>query len=237
MFFTRLNELMQDDQTINLNLLKKGGRIHVCVMPKVRNMAAAAAGKLIPLSLSGTPAELDQGFFTAICEPIKERFGLISNTEAFRENTKSATAKKPQNSNQGVGAGSDGKQSKNEKKIAEAVAHEKAGRWPEAYAIYKKISEAEPGNQTMKEKVREVWEKMAQRPLFGPPAEELSVEEPELVQEEELDDEMISEEEEETDDDDTTDGDIPDPAADDKAIADKQPVDMFAQLMGMANSI
>lgn len=169
MFFSKLDQLLQDGQILNLNLLKKGDKIHINLVPKVHKMSEEAKNKLIPLSLNGTPAELDQGFFQVINEPVQERFGLISNVDAFRKSTKSAASdnKSPNSTGQEAGIKKDHKPSKKEQMIAEAEAHEKSSRWPEAYAIYKKLSAAEPENQKLKEKAMSVWEKMAQKPLFN----------------------------------------------------------------------
>lgn len=48
MFFTRLSELMQESQIVNLNLMKKGDKLIVSLMPKVQDMPEAAVKKLIP---------------------------------------------------------------------------------------------------------------------------------------------------------------------------------------------
>ncbi len=173
MFFTGLSELIQEGQIINLTLMKKGGRLLVSIMPKVRDMPDATVNKLIPLNVSGTPVELDQGFLPAVSHPVGERFGLLTNADAFSENTKTAVSNK---SAVTATASKDAKPTKNERMIADADAHEKSGRWPEAYHLYKKASAADPGNEKLKEKVMEVWSKMAQRPLFGSGQDEEQVE-------------------------------------------------------------
>jgi PRTRC genetic system protein E len=249
MFFTGLSELMQEGQIVNLNLLKKGDRLLVSIMPKVRDMPEAAVKKLIPLNVSGTPAELDQGFLTAVSRPVEERFGLLTNADAFRENTKTAVSKKPAVS---TTASKDAKLTKNERMIADAEAHEKAERWPEAYQLYKKVSAADPGNAKLKEKVAEVWNKMAQRPLFGTDQDEEQVEPVSDPAAEDSDGDEAGNEEYPADGDDTDNDNDDDTAAvtvpaTQPAIASQEaapsrtgeepPADMFAQLLGITNKL
>ncbi len=176
MFFTGLSELMQDGQTINLNLLKRGDKLFVCLIPKVQNMSESAMNQLIPLKVEGTAAELDQAFLETISQPVQERFGLISNVDAFRDNTKSAGKKSSSGTNTSQAGGKEGKGSKTTSQIEEAEKHENAQRWPEAYAIYKKLSAADPKNRKLKEKAVEVWSKMAQKPLFSMETDTVTVE-------------------------------------------------------------
>lgn len=156
---------------MNLNLLRRGERLYVCILPKVKDMAEEAT-KLVPLNIDGTPGELDEGFFTVVCEPITERLGLLSNTELFRKSTKSVVKAREKQTEKSRQEGADtktetGVNSKDARRIAEAERQEQAGRLVEAYGIYKKLSEANPGESTYKEKVAALWERMSNRTLFG----------------------------------------------------------------------
>lgn len=253
MFFTGLSELMQEGQIVNLTLLKKGERLHVSVMPKVRDMPEAAVKKLIPLNVNGTPSELDQGFLEAVSRPVQERFGLITNADAFRENTKAAASRKAPAT--AATASKDTKLTKNERMAADAEAHEKAGRWPEAYQIYKKASAADPANEKLKEKVMEVWGKMAQRPLFGTGEDEVqpgpsvaTTVKPSPEDSDEGDDEIEYGDEEERDEDEYMHAEASvspsapaAPPVEDTDTSSRTgetpPADMFAQLLGMASKL
>ena len=245
MFFTGLSELMQEGQIVNLNLMKKGDKLLVSIMPKVQDMPEQAMKKLIPLNVNGTSTELDQEFLQAVSQPIQERFGLITNVDAFRENTKTAVSKKTPAT--ASATSKDTKLSKNERMLADAEAHEKAGRWPEAYAIYKKASAAEPDNIKLKEKVMEVWSKMAQRPLFGAEQDEIQVETDETrfdpsiedEDEDEVDEPEVEDEDEteETDETVTIQAPTSSPVNVASQTAEEAPVDMFAQIMGIAQKI
>lgn len=238
MFFTGLSELMQEGQIVNLNLMKKGDKLFISLMPKVQDMPEAAMKKLIPLNLNGTAHELDQGFLEAVSQPVQERFGLLSNAEAFRENTKSAATKKTQVTTSNTPK--DIKLTKNERMLADAEAHEKAGRFPEAYQIYKKASAADPDNIKLKEKVMEVWSKMAQRPLFAPEEDQVQVDAEETLQDPSIEDEPEVEDEDETEETDETvtiQAPTSSPVNVASQTAEEAPVDMFAQIMGIAQKI
>lgn len=251
MFFTGLSELMQEGQIVNLTLLKKGERLHVSVMPKVRDMPEAAVKKLIPLNVNGTPSELDQGFLEAVSRPVQERFGLITNADAFRENTKTAASRKAPAT--AATASKDTKLTKNERMAADAEAYEKAGRWPEAYQIYKKASAADPANEKLKEKVMEVWGKMAQRPLFGTGEDEVqpgpsvaTTVKPSPEDSDEGDDEIEYGDEEETAGEEYAEASVSPSAPAAPPVEDTDtssrtgetpPADMFAQLLGMASKL
>lgn len=235
MFFTGLSELMQEGQIVNLNLMKKGDKLFISLMPKIQDMPEAAMKKLIPLNLNGTAHELDQGFLDAVSQPVQERFGLLSNAEAFRENTKSAATKKTQVTTSNTSK--ETKLTKNERMLADAEAHEKAGRFPEAYQIYKKASAADPGNIKLKEKVMEVWSKMAQRPLFKPEEDQVQVDAEETLQDPSIEDEPEVEDEDETEETDETvtiQAPTSSPVNVASQTAEEAPVDMFAQIMGIA---
>ncbi len=238
MFFTGLSELMQEGQIVNLNLMKKGDKLFISLMPKVQDMPEAAMKKLIPLNLNGTAHELDQGFLEAVSQPVQERFGLLSNAETFRENTKSAATKKTQVTTSNTPK--DIKLTKNERMLADAEAHEKAGRFPEAYQIYKKASAADPDNIKLKEKVMEVWSKMAQRPLFAPEEDQVQVDAEETLQDPSIGDEPEVEDEDETEETDETvtiQAPTSSPVNVASQTAEEAPVDMFAQIMGIAQKI
>ena len=238
MFFTGLSELMQEGQIVNLNLMKKGDKLFISLMPKVQDMPEAAMKKLIPLNLNGTAHELDQGFLDAVSQPVQERFGLLSNAEAFRENTKSAATKKTQVTTSNTSK--ETKLTKNERMLADAEAHEKAGRFPEAYQIYKKASAADPDNIKLKEKVMEVWSKMAQRPLFAPEEDQVQVDAEETLQDPSIGDEPEVEDEDETEETDETvtiQAPTSSPVNVASQTAEEAPVDMFAQIMGIAQKI
>lgn len=166
MFFTELYALMQDGQALNLNLLRRDGRLYVCLLPKVTDMPQAAT-RLVPLNIDGTPAELDAGFLEAVSRPVAERLGLLSNVEAFRESTASALKKKDQPQTATSGSAATKEPGKTEKQMDQARMHEQSGRLVEAYSIYKKLSAAAPQDAKLKEKAAELWNRMSQRSFFG----------------------------------------------------------------------
>ncbi len=179
MLFTGIYNLMQEGQTLNLNVMKKGERLYICLVPRIKDSQDKTETKLIPLTLDGLPSELDEGFINAIIQPVQERFGLLTNLEAFKANNK-AVAAKPVDSKSSSSATKDNKTSKTEKLKEEAEAHEKACRWPEAHAAYKKLLEADKGNVKLQEKLHSIWEKMSQRSLFSVDTEDKKSSEPDI---------------------------------------------------------
>lgn len=174
MLFLGFYNLMQEGQTLNLNVMKKGERLFICLVPRTQNTQEKTESKLIPLTIDGLPTELDEGFIEAISQPVQERFGLLTNLEAFKANNKTVASKSAEKQSAATESTSakNTKPSKTDKLREEAEAHEKACRWPEAHAIYKKMLEADKGNVKLQEKLHTIWEKMSQRSLFSPEAEQ-----------------------------------------------------------------
>ena len=66
MFFTQFNQLMAGNVDITLVIRKSVTGMTVSVLPKSNGLKDEAQNHIVPLTLSGTPEELDGGFFQTI---------------------------------------------------------------------------------------------------------------------------------------------------------------------------
>lgn len=92
MFFTQINQLMNQGIDITLVIRKKEGQLTVSTLPKSNRLKDEAQNHIIPLTITGTPEKLDMGYLQAICQPIQKATGLIINMSQFEEQAEKATA-------------------------------------------------------------------------------------------------------------------------------------------------
>lgn len=93
MFFTHISQTMIEGVDLTLSMRKGGdGRMTVSLMPRSQSLKDGAQNHLVPLTLSGTPAELDAGFFPTVVQPMQRTTGLIANLAEFEKQTDKAAA-------------------------------------------------------------------------------------------------------------------------------------------------
>ncbi|HXS55773.1 MAG TPA: PRTRC system protein E [Hanamia sp.] len=85
-FFQQLFEQL-DGIDLTLNIKRKNGKITLSVLPQT-------AGVISPALITGTPAELDEGFFDAVKAPIQEAKGLNVSLANLEASIKTAKEKK-----------------------------------------------------------------------------------------------------------------------------------------------
>ena len=91
MFFTQFNQLMAENVDIMMVIHKSATGMTVSVLPKPNGLNDDARNHIVPLLLSGTPQELDAGFFQTVTRPVQKVSGLLSNmTEFERQADKAA---------------------------------------------------------------------------------------------------------------------------------------------------
>lgn len=162
--FQELFNLLHEGQMLNMNLMKKGDKLIVCVLPIASDNVGA---DLSSLSITAAPVELETGFIQAIRTPIQDRCTALSDLEEFQKSTQNAKEKTKKPSTDTPKATVSAKPSKADTMIAEAEKMESAGNLPGAYAIYKKLYEQDKTNTKIGNKMHEVWEKMSQGSLFS----------------------------------------------------------------------
>ena len=92
MFFTQINQLMNQGIDITLVIRKKEGQLTVSTLPKSNGLKDEAQNHIVPLTVTGTPEELDTGYLPAICQPLQKATGLIINMSRFEEQAEKAAA-------------------------------------------------------------------------------------------------------------------------------------------------
>ncbi len=93
MFFTHVSQMMTEGVDLTLVMRKTSdGLMTVSLMPKSTSLKDSAQNHLVPLTLNGTPAELDTGFFTAAMQSVQRVTGLIVNLAEFEKQADKAAA-------------------------------------------------------------------------------------------------------------------------------------------------
>lgn len=85
MFFTQFNQLMTGSVDITMVIRKSSTGMTVSVLPKSNGLKDEARNHIVPLTLSGTPEELDNGFFQTVAKPVQKVSGLLSNMAEFEK--------------------------------------------------------------------------------------------------------------------------------------------------------
>ena len=90
-----MNQIMTPDVDITLVIRKSAdGRMAVSLLPKSGTLKNEAQNSIVPLTLNGTPEELDSGFLQVVARPMQKASGLITNMAQFEAQAdKAASAK------------------------------------------------------------------------------------------------------------------------------------------------
>ena len=92
MFFTSISQMMTESVDLMLVIRKANGQLTVSTLPKANGLRDEAANHIIPLTLTGTPEEMDAEFLQHIMQPIRKATGLISNIMEFEQQADKAAA-------------------------------------------------------------------------------------------------------------------------------------------------
>lgn len=155
--FQNFYEMMVDGQILAVNLMKKGDKLVVCVLPRSERTKDDAQNHFTPLNLEGTPAELDAGFIAAISNPVRRVSGMLKNMADFEEKAEKAAAESKALKE---------KAEKINKMIKEAEALEK-DKPKDALNAYNKALELDKYNQKIISKVAALQERTMQGNLFA----------------------------------------------------------------------
>lgn len=91
--FKTLSEVLGNGCTVTITIAQKDGIMTVGVLPGNDLVKDAAKNKLVPLNVTGTPEELDEGFVSAIAEPIRTTSGLLVDMASYEKAAEEAKAK------------------------------------------------------------------------------------------------------------------------------------------------
>ena len=172
MFFQSMNQMMNPNVDITLVIRKStDGRMAVSVLPKSNTLKDEAQNSIMPLTLNGTPEELDTGFMQVVARPMQKASGLISNMAQFEaqadkaaassKGAKEARAKESKEDKE--------KREKYEKNLKKAEEHIAAKRHKEAVeALTEARKYAKSGDlKTIDERIDEQKKLMGQGDLFA----------------------------------------------------------------------
>ena len=85
--------MMTGDVDLTMVIRKSTQGLTVSVLPKSNgSLKDEARNHIVPLTVSGTPQELDAGFLGAVARPLQKTCGLISNMEEFEKQADKAAA-------------------------------------------------------------------------------------------------------------------------------------------------
>lgn len=170
MFFTHISQLMTQGVDLTIVIRRKESELIVSTLPKSNGLKDDAQHLIVPLTLTGTPAELDAGFMQTIAHPVQKATGLIVNLEQFEQQMTKASA------NSKAAKEAQAKESKEEKEKRERC--EKSIKRADELIAIQKFDEAlsnlqqarlyatEQTKKTVDEKITEVKAKLNQGSLF-----------------------------------------------------------------------
>lgn len=92
MFFTQISQLMTQGVDLTIVIRRKENELIVSTLPKSNTLKDESQNQIIPLTLTGSPAELDAGFMQAIARPMQKATGLLVNLEQFEQQAAKASA-------------------------------------------------------------------------------------------------------------------------------------------------
>lgn len=92
MFFTAIHQMMTESVDLTIVIRKANGQQTVSTLPKSNGLKDEAQNHIVPLTVTGTPQELDAGFLQAVTRPIQKACGLISNMAEFEKQADKAAA-------------------------------------------------------------------------------------------------------------------------------------------------
>lgn len=181
MFFQSMNQMMNPNVDITLVIRKSAdGRMAVSVLPKSNTLKDEAQNSIVPLTLNGTPEELDSGFLQVVARPMQKASGLISNMAQFEaQANKAASSSKGAKEAKAKESKEDReKREKYEKNLKKAEEHIAAKRHKEAVdALTETRKYAKPDDlKTIDERLDEQKKLVGQGDLFA------MMEEPEQAQ-------------------------------------------------------
>ena len=84
--------MMTESVDLTIVIRKTNGQLTVSTLPKSNGLKDEAQNHIVPLTVTGTPQELDTGFLQAIARPIQKTCGLLSNMAQFEAQAEKAVA-------------------------------------------------------------------------------------------------------------------------------------------------
>lgn len=176
MFFAQMNQVMAAGVDYNLTLSKNENGMTVLVMPRMKDLKDDAQHHLPPLTLSGTPEELDIHFLAAITQPVQRASGLLSSMAQFERQADKAAAESKAAKDQKDKESKEvrEKREKYEKFIKKSEELEESGNYIAAIDNLRqaRLHATEQSAKSVDEKIAALRAKMNSGTLFEAPAPE-----------------------------------------------------------------
>ncbi len=87
-FFRELSRIGAGFNKITLTIAEKDGKMTIAFIPETKKEDVNR--KLIPVTMTGTPMEVDEGFFPNIIAAVEKVTGLVTNMEQVEQTIKTA---------------------------------------------------------------------------------------------------------------------------------------------------
>lgn len=97
MFFQEMNKMMTPGVDYNLSIRKQEGQLIIAVLPRANGLKDQAGNNTIPITVTGTPEELDAEFIAVISQPLQKTAGLIFNVKNFEDQLAASSSKPKEN--------------------------------------------------------------------------------------------------------------------------------------------
>lgn len=169
--FKELDKVMAPGTDLSLAIRKDGCKMTVSVLPKSSGVKDSAKDQIVPLVVSGSPEELDEGFLSIVTKPVETVCGLLSRIEEFERAGQQAAAASRMAKEQKDKAASEEKARKEKYDALLAKADESvaAGRHSEALPLLEQAMEVAPekDRQKMEKRISAAKEAMGIGSLFG----------------------------------------------------------------------
>lgn len=91
-FFKSLAELLDDGQQLTMTVKRKAESLTVSILPSTGDVKDKAVENIVPVVLSGTPEEFEEGFLGAIRDSLPKATGLVSNIREYEDSVEKAKA-------------------------------------------------------------------------------------------------------------------------------------------------
>lgn len=171
MFFETIHQMLAQGTDLSINIRRVNNNLTVAVMPKRTGLKEETGQLIVPLVLSGTPADLDAEFLQQITAPLQKVQGILTNIETFEKQAEAAAAqsKGAKSANDKETKEAREKREKMEKLLKRAEEAFAAGRYSEATTVFrqaKTLADATKQKE-IEARMQEVQKKASEGSLFA----------------------------------------------------------------------
>lgn len=170
-FFNQLTQLnLRGNLVINIRI-GDGEKMQVSVILRNPSLKDKAANAICPMVLEGTSAEMNQGFFPALQEPLVKTNIFFLNAIQHQQSLEEVSKKSTQSASKSTADGNKKKYEEKMKKVAELEGKQKYG---EAIAQMPSTKEFSEFEKQINAKLQELRSKHGSLSLFGNETTEIS---------------------------------------------------------------